>query len=176
MALSRQRICRRVRTERATECLADAWCRCVRACGVAMILKKKARPPTPLMSPSAGRAHTCAGQTTLDAQDTGALLSLSSLSLSASYTDSVTRHKQMFSHCVPMFFSLLPSSSFSVHSRRLVSTHSSHLSTRHSMQTVAAGSSHVCASEPARRTHKHTHFARGLSASRAHCSLSHSNP
>ena len=110
---------------------------------------------------------------------TPGLFSLSSLSLSASYTDSVTRHKQMFSHCVPMFFSLLPSSSsFSVHSRRLVSTHSSHLSTRHSMQTVAAGSSHVCASEPARHTNtlKHTHFARGLSASRAHCSLSHSNP
>ena len=33
------------------------------------------------MSQSAGRAHTCAGQTTLDAQDTGALLSLVSLAL-----------------------------------------------------------------------------------------------
>ena len=39
---------------------------------------------------------------------TPGLFSLSSLSLSASYTDSVTRHKQMFSHCVPMFFSLSP--------------------------------------------------------------------
>ena len=46
-----------------------------------MILKKKARKPTPLMSQSAGRAHTCAAQTTLDAQDTGALLSLVSLAL-----------------------------------------------------------------------------------------------
>ena len=109
------------------------------------------------MSQSAGRAHTCAGQTTLDAQDTGALLSLVSLALCFLHRLCHTSQTDVLTLCanVLLSFSLLPPSVFirdgwcphTLHTSPLVTT----------MQTVAAGSSHVCASEPARRTQTHTH-------------------
>ena len=140
---------------------------CARVCRVAMILKKKARKPTPLMSQSAGRAHTCAGQTTLDAQDTGALLSLVSLALCFLHRLCHTSQTDVLTLCanVLLSFSLLPPSVFirdgwcphTLHTSPLVTT----------MQTVAAGSSHVCASEPARRTHTHTLRSRIVRLSRS---------
>ena len=110
---------------------------------------------------------------------TPGLFSLSRLSRSLLLTQTLSHVTNRCSHIVcqcSSLFSLPPPSVFirdgwcphTLHTSPLVTT----------MQTVAAGSSHVCASEPARHTNtlKHTHFARGLSASRAHCSLSHSNP
>ena len=109
------------------------------------------------MSQSAGGAHTCAAQTTLDAQDTGALLSLVSLALCFLHRLCHTSQTDVLTLCanVLLSFSLLPPSVFirdgwcphTLHTSPLVTT----------MQTVAAGSSHVCASEPARRTQTHTH-------------------